>query len=195
MISERDRNLTSIVQSVSKLFITESKMTTKFIKIRIDEKTRDAFQKKAKAQGVTMTDLVQDWINNYLEESETEIETNTNTNTNTDDSVLWQRLETLEKKLENSENQPSSVNQETEQKLEQYIQYVDQRIDALERVVINPIKDELKGLTNSWKALFNQVRELEGKINHVQSQLEQLKQNTQQTLSKITKYIKQMTNN
>ena len=191
MISERDRNLTSIVQSVSKLFITESKMTTKFIKIRIDEKTRDAFQKKAKAQGVTMTDLVQDWINNYLEESETEIETNTNT----DDSVLWQRLETLEKKLENSENQPSSVNQETEQKLEQYIQYVDQRIDALERVVINPIKDELKGLTNSWKALFNQVRELEGKINHVQSQLEQLKQNTQQTLSKITKYIKQMTNN
>ena len=191
MISERDRNLTSIVQSVSKLFITESKMTTKFIKIRIDEKTRDAFQKKAKAQGVTMTDLVQDWINNYLEESETEIETHTNT----DDSVLWQRLETLEKKLENSENQPSSVNQETEQKLEQYIQYVDQRIDALERVVINPIKDELKGLTNSWKALFNQVRELEGKINHVQSQLEQLKQNTQQTLSKITKYIKQMTNN
>lgn len=191
MISERDRNLTSIVQSVSKLFITESKMTTKFIKIRIDEKTRDAFQKKAKAQGVTMTDLVQDWINNYLEESETEIETHTNTN----DSVLWQRLETLEKKLENSENQPSSVNQETEQKLEQYIQYVDQRIDALERVVINPIKDELKGLTNSWKALFNQVRELEGKINHVQSQLEQLKQNTQQTLSKITKYIKQMTNN
>ena len=191
MISERDRNLISIVQSVSKLFITESKMTTKFIKIRIDEKTRDAFQKKAKAQGVTMTDLVQDWINNYLEESETEIETHTNTN----DSVLWQRLETLEKKLENSENQPSSVNQETEQKLEQYIQYVDQRIDALERVVINPIKDELKGLTNSWKALFNQVRELEGKINHVQSQLEQLKQNTQQTLSKITKYIKQMTNN
>ena len=191
MISERDRNLTSIVQSVSKLFITESKMTTKFIKIRIDEKTRDAFQKKAKAQGVTMTDLVQDWINNYLEESETEIETHTKT----DDSVLWQRLETLEKKLENSENQPSSVNQETEQKLEQYIQYVDQRIDALERVVINPIKDELKGLTNSWKALFNQVRELEGKINHVQSQLEQLKQNTQQTLSKITKYIKQMTNN
>lgn len=191
MISKRDRNLTSTVKSVSKFFITESKMTTKFIKIRIDEKTRDAFQEKAKAQGVTMTDLVQDWINNYLEESETEIETHTKT----DDSLLWERLETLEQKLENSENKPSSVNQETEQKLEQYIQYVDQRIDALERVVINPIKDELKGLTNSWKALFNQVRELEGKINHVQSQLEQLKQNTQQTLSKITKYIKQMTNN
>jgi len=164
-------------------------MTTKFIKIRIDEKTRDAFQKKAKAQGVTMTDLVQDWINNYLAESEDKIETQSN------ESLLWERLETLEKKLENSENKPSSVNQETEQKLEQYIQYVDQRIDALERVVINPIKDELKGLTNSWKALFNQVRELEGKINHVQSQLEQLKQNTQQTLSKITKYIKQITNN
>lgn len=164
-------------------------MTTKFIKIRIDEKTRDAFQKKAKAQGVTMTDLVQDWINNYLAESEDKIETQSN------ESLLWERLETLEKKLENSENKPSSVNQETEQKLEQYIQYVDQRIDALERVVINPIKDELKGLTNSWKALFNQARELEGKINHVQSQLEQLKQNTQQTLSKITKYIKQMTNN
>ncbi|AFZ43979.1 hypothetical protein PCC7418_1811 [Halothece sp. PCC 7418] len=157
-------------------------MTTKFIKIRLNETTREEFQKKAKAEGVTMTQLIQGWIKDYLEE-----ETGS-TGTTSDDSELWQRLEALEQKIETP---TTTVNQETEQKLQQYIQYVDQRIDTLENVVITPIKKDLDGVKNSWKALFNQIRELEGKVNQFRSELEKFHTQTKQSFARITQYINQ----
>lgn len=161
-------------------------MSYKFIKIRINETTRDAFQKKAKAEGVTMTQLIQNWIEDYLE-----LETSEQPQ---DDSVLWQRLETLEEKLETVNKKPDSINQESEQKLEQYIQYLDQRIDTLENVVINPLRENLDRLQSSWTALFNQARELEGRVNQLQTQLETLQTKTKQNFARFTQYINQKLN-
>ncbi|MDR9403856.1 MAG: hypothetical protein RI580_10485 [Halothece sp. Uz-M2-17] len=156
-------------------------MTTKFIKIRINETTREAFQKKAKAEGVTMTQLIQGWIKDYLDE-----ETGS-TQKISESSELWQRIKALEKQVET----PTTINQESEQKLQQYIQYVDQRIDTLENVVITPIRKDLDGVKSSWKALFNQIRELDGKVNHFREQLEHFQTKTKQNLAQITQYITQ----
>ena len=163
-------------------------MSAKFIKIRINETTRDAFQKKAKAEGVTMTQLIQTWIEDYLEEDR---ETSHSLQ---DDSALWQRLEALEEKLETAQNEPSSVNQGFEQKLEQYIQYLDQRIDTLENVVISPLRENLDRLQSSWTALFNQIRELEGKVNQLQTTVQQLQTKTKQNFARFTQYINQKLN-
>jgi chromosome segregation ATPase len=161
-------------------------MSYKFIKIRINETTRDAFQKKAKAEGVTMTQLIQNWIEDYLEPETCQ--------QHQDDSVLWQRLETLEEKLETVNKKPHSINQESEQKLEQYIHYLDQRIDTLENVVINPLRENLDRLQSSWTALFNQIRELEGKVNQLYTQIENIQTKTKQNFARLTQYINQKLN-
>lgn len=160
-------------------------MSAKFIKIRINETTRDAFQKKAKAEGVTMTQLIQTWIQDYLEQ---ERETSHSLQ---DDSALWQRLEALEETLETAQNKPNSMKQESQKQLEQYIQYLDQRIDTLENVVISPLRENLDRLQNSWTALFNQVREVEGKVNQLQTKVEQLQTKTKQNFARFTEYINQ----
>ncbi len=164
-------------------------MTVKFIKIRIDEETRNAFQKKAKAEGMTMTALIQNWINQYLAD-----ETVSSKISYYDEKAIVERLEALEKKVEGSLETPSQTDQESEETLMQYIQYVDQRIDTLENVVINPLNDEVKEVKSSWKALFNQVRDLETKITQLNSNLDGLKQKTQQQLKQLTEYIRKMNN-
>lgn len=161
-------------------------MTQKFIKISIEETTRKAFQEKAKANGVTMTALVQRWINEYLADETVTI----------DPKILpadevEKRLALLETKVENSLQKPTETNQETEEKLTQYIEYVDQRIDTLENIVITPLKEEINGLKSSWKALFNQVRDLQGKINQIATNLEHWRQQTQQQFNKVGQFINQ----
>lgn len=157
-------------------------MTAKFIKIRVDPETREAFQKKAKADGMNMTEIVQGWIEQYLAD-----EINTVESDHYDEKAILKRLDDLEKKVDHS-NQKT---QTTENQLNQYIQYLDQRIDALENVVIDPMKDEIKGLKSSGKALFNQVRELEGTLNNLRENFDNLRQQTQQQFTKIAQFIKQ----
>jgi len=163
-------------------------MSAKFIKIRIDAPTRERFQQKAKAEGVTMTQLIQGWIQDYLAE-----ETVT-TDQNSQEKLLWQRLEALEQKVETVTEEPTTANQETEHQLQQYIQYVDQRIDTLESVVINPLQKDLGQVKHSWQALFNQIRELEGKVNQFHTQLEKIQAETKQNLARLTQYIHQKRN-
>lgn len=139
-------------------------MTAKFIKIRVDETTRDAFQQKAKAEGVTMTQLIQNWIQAYL--------TGEIRNTYLDDPTFRKRIEALEEQLATSMTEPTSVNQETEERLQQYIHYLDQRIDTLENVAISPLKEDVDSIKSSWKALFNQLREIEGKVKEMARQLQ-----------------------
>ena len=161
-------------------------MTRKFINVRVDQATRDAFQKKAKMNGVTMSELIKNWINQYLAE-----ETVTVDHSREDHQAVWERLEALEKKLENSLEDEPSRNQETEEKLTQYIQYLDQRVDTLETVVINPLKEEFQDLKQSWTALFNQVRGLEENLNKLNTNLETVKQKTKEQFTRITQYINQ----
>lgn len=163
-------------------------MTAKFIKIKIDPSTRDTFQQKAKAQGVTMTQLIQGWIQDYLAQETVA------TDQTSQEKLLWQRLEALEQKVETVAEEPTTANQETEHQLKQYIQYVDQRIDTLESVVINPLKKDLDQVKTSWQALFNQIRELEGKVNQFHTQLENIQAKTKQNLARLTQYIHQKRN-
>lgn len=142
-------------------------MTAKFLKVRIEEAKRDAFLARAKADGMTMTDLIQSWIDEYLGEKQV--------NSNgylPNQQVILERLEAVEKKLE-----ASALDQSVEDTLGKQIQYVDQRIDTLESVVITPLKDELHGLKNSWKALFNQMRGLEEHLKQVNDKLEDIQEN------------------
>jgi len=142
-------------------------MTTKFLKVRIEEAKRNAFLAKAKAEGMTMTDLIQSWIDQYLGEERV------NSNGHLpNQQIILERLEAVEKKLE-----VSAMDQSAEDTLGKQIQYVDQRIDTLETLVITPLKDELYGLKNSWKALFNQMRGLEQSINQVNDKLDKIQEN------------------
>jgi len=90
-------------------------MTAKFIKIKIDPSTRDTFQQKAKAQGVTMTQLIQGWIQDYLAQETVA------TDQTSQEKLLWQRLEALEQKVETVAEEPTTANQETEHQLQQYV--------------------------------------------------------------------------
>jgi len=135
-------------------------MSVKFLKVRIEQSKRDAFLAKAKADGVTMTELIQGWIDEYLGEENAYFN-----NHQKDYQAILERLEAVEKKLETASQESTVINQETEDKLEKQIQYVDQRIDTLETLVITPLKEEFQGLKNSWKALFNQMRTLELNLN------------------------------
>lgn len=161
-------------------------MAGKFINIRVDQATREAFQQKAQANGVTMSELIKGWISEYIAE-----ETATTHHQHQDNQQLWERLKALEEKVDSLPEEPSSVNQETEQKLEQYIQYVDQRIDTLERVVINPLKEDFQGLKKSWEALFNQVRTLEDNFTQLKKNLETFQQKTQQQMARMTQSVNQ----
>lgn len=159
-------------------------MTAKFIRIKVDPEVREAFQKKAKANGMTMTQLVQGWIDEYLAPEQTPVDSS-----RTDqDEIILQRLEALEEKVEMS-LKSSTTDEENQDKITKYIRYVDQRIDTLETVVLNPMKDELKGLKKSWKALFNQVREFEENLTKITINLEKLKSKTQEQFNKITQFI------
>lgn len=160
-------------------------MAVKFIKIRIDETKRDAFQKKAKAEGMTMTALIQSWIDQYL------VDETIASQQRNDEKAILERLDALEKQVDVPLENASQTDQQTKQELMQYIQYVDQRIDTLENVVINPLNDEVQGLKSSWKALFNKVRNLEAKMNEFQTHLDNLTKKTQQQLKKLTEYLKQ----
>jgi len=161
-------------------------MAVKFIKIRIDETTRDAFQKKAKAEGMTMTALIQNWIDQYLAD-----ETVTS-QPHYDEKAILERLEALEKQVEVSSESSSPTNQQTEQDLTPYIQYIDQRIDTLENVVINPLNEEVQALKSSWKALFNKVRNLEAKMTQMTTNVDNLTQKTKQQIKQLTEYLKKI---
>ncbi len=144
-------------------------MTIKFLKVRIDQAKRDAFFAKAKANGLTMTEVIQSWIDEYL--TDEKVASNLNF---PDQQMILDRLEAVEKTLEIAAQASPSLDRTTEEKLEKQIQYVDQRIDTLETVVITPLKDELEDLKHSWKALFNQMRGLEGSIKKIHHQLEDI---------------------
>ncbi|PSO47876.1 MAG: hypothetical protein BRC33_11250 [Cyanobacteria bacterium SW_9_44_58] len=144
------------------------------------------FKKKAQANGVTMSDLIKNWISEYIAEDAV-----TTHRQYQNDQKLWERLKALEEKVDSLPEESASVNQETEQKLEQYIQYVDQRIDTLERVVITPLKEDFQGLKKSWEALFNQVRTLEDNFTQLKKNLEIFQQKTQQQMARMTQFINQ----
>lgn len=156
-------------------------MTKKSISIQIDSEKREAFQQKVKADGLSMSELIKNWIDEYLEEE----------NDHKDDQELWERIEKLEAEVKQSRDDQSVSKEEDSENLYAYIQYLEQRIDTLETVVITPLQNEFDSLKKTSEALFNQVRGLADNLNDVRQAVESLQQKNQQQMGQIVQYIKQ----
>ena len=157
-------------------------MTKKSISIQIDSEKREAFQQKVKADGLSMSRLINRWIDDYLEEERE--------NTR-DNQGLWDRIKQLESEVQSSSNERVVSNEESSENLYAYIQYLEQRIDTLETVVITPLQNEVDSVKKSSEALFNQVRGLTDNLNDVRQAVESLQQKFQQQMGQIVQYIKQ----
>ncbi len=160
-------------------------MTKKSISIQIDSEKREAFQQKVKADGLSMSELIKTWIDEYLEQ-DTVKDSN-----NKDNQELWERIEKLEAEVKQSRDDQAASKAEDSEDLYAYIQYLEQRIDTLETAVITPLQNEFDSLKKTSEALFNQVRGLTDNLNDVRQAVESLQQKNQQQMGQIVQYIKQ----
>ncbi|MFP4132957.1 MAG: ribbon-helix-helix protein, CopG family [Halothece sp.] len=161
-------------------------MTKKSISIQIDSEKREAFQQKVKADGLSMSELIKTWIDEYLEQ-----ETVKESNYNKDNQELWERIEKLEAEVKQARDDQAASKAEDSENLYAYIQYLEQRIDTLETVVITPLQNEFDSLKKTSEALFNQVRGLTDNLNDVRQAVESLQQKNQQQMGQLVQYIKQ----
>ncbi len=155
-------------------------MTKKSISIRIEPDKREAFQQKVKADGLSMSGLINRWIDDYLGEEQENPR---------DNQVLWDRIKQLESEVQSSSDERVVSNEESSENLYAYIQYLEQRIDTLETVVITPLQNEVDSVKKSSEALFNQVRGLTGNLNDVRQAVESLQQKVQQQMGQMVQYI------
>lgn len=160
-------------------------MTKKSISIQIDAEKREAFQQKVKADGLSMSGLIKTWIDEYLAE-----ETVKN-NHDQDNQDVWERIENLEAEVKLLSDDQSVSQEEGSENLYAYIQYLEQRIDTLETVVITPLQDEFDSLKKTNEALFNQVRGVTDNLNDLRKAVDSVQQKNQQQMGQIVQYIKQ----
>ncbi|QDZ39240.1 hypothetical protein FRE64_04415 [Euhalothece natronophila Z-M001] len=160
-------------------------MTKKSISIQIDAEKREAFQQKVKADGLSMSELIKTWIDEYLAEETVKKDNDQ------DNQDLWERIENLEAEVKLLSDDQSVSQEESSENLYAYIQYLEQRIDTLETVVITPLQDEFDNLKKTNEALFNQVRGVTDHLNDLRKAVDSVQQKNQQQMGELVQYIKQ----
>lgn len=160
-------------------------MTKKSISIQIDAEKREAFQQKVKADGLSMSGLIKTWIDEYLAEETVKKDNDQ------DNQDLWERIENLEAEVKLLSDDQSVSQEESSENLYAYIQYLEQRIDTLETVVITPLQDEFDSLKKTNEALFNQVRGVTDHLNDLRKAVDSVQQKNQQQMGELVQYIKQ----